>query len=146
MQNKECIFCKLANGEIPCYKVYEDKEVLAFLDIAPAVKRGGHTLVIPKAHYTLLTEIPEALLAKLMSVVKVVTKALLIGSDGVNVLQNNGRAAGQYVQHVHFHIVPRYNDDGIRIAHWEALKYAPGEIEKVQERVKELLGKVAKQD
>jgi len=134
-----CIFCRIVKGEIPSCKLYEDRDVIAFLDIAPAVKRGGHTLVVPKKHYELITDMPEDLLCKTMHVVKRMSCAILKEAEGINILQNNGKVSGQYVPHVHFHIVPRYKDDKIGLAHWEALKYHPGEIEKVQERIKKLL-------
>lgn len=134
-----CVFCKIAKGEIPCAKLYEDKNVIAFLDIAPAVKRGGHTLVVPKKHFEFVTGMPDELLEKVMHAVKKMACAIMKEADGANVLLNNGKAAGQYVPHVHFHIVPRYKDDKIGLAHWEALKYHPGEMEKVQERIKRLL-------
>lgn len=136
---EDCIFCKIAKGDIPCAKLYEDKDVIAFLDIAPAVKKGGHTLIIPKKHYEFITEMPDELIAKAMSAAKRISCAIMKEADGVNILLNNGRAAGQYVNHVHFHIVPRYKDDKIGLAHWEALKYHTGEMEKVQERIKKLL-------
>jgi histidine triad (HIT) family protein len=139
MESSDCIFCKIIKGEVPCNKVYEDKDIIAFLDIMPASKKGGHALVIPKKHYEMVTEMPEPLLGKTMAVVKRIACAILKEAEGVNVLQNNGKAAGQYVKHVHFHIVPRYEGDKIGIAHWEALKYHPGEIERVQERIKKLL-------
>ncbi|MBU2637957.1 MAG: HIT family protein [Nanoarchaeota archaeon] len=134
----DCVFCKIASKQIPCFSLYEDDDVIAFLDIAPATKKGGHTLVIPKKHYESITEVPDELLAKIMAVVKKITNAILKDADGVNVLQNNGKAAGQFVKHIHFHIVPRYNDDKIGIT-WECEKYDGGEIEKEHEKLKKLL-------
>lgn len=134
----DCVFCKIAKGEIPCHKLYEDNDIMAFLDIAPATKKGGHTLVIPKKHYESITEVPDELLAKIMAVVKKITHAILKDADGVNVLQNNGKAAGQFVKHIHFHVVPRYNDDKIGIT-WECEKYEDGEIGKEHEKLKKLL-------
>ncbi|MDI6738202.1 MAG: HIT family protein [Nanoarchaeota archaeon] len=137
--SSECVFCKIAKGEIPCAKLYEDREIIAFLDIMPATKRGGHTLVIPKKHYEHVTEMPDELLCKTMSVAKRVACALMKEADGVNILLNNGKAAGQYVKHAHIHVVPRYKDDKIGLAHWESVKYHPGEMEEVQARIKKLL-------
>lgn len=107
----DCIFCAIAAGEIPSFKVYEDDLVLAYLDINPFSK--GHTLVIPKAHATGLLDTPDEILAAVIARVKKVAahlkQALLC--DGFNILQNNGVAAGQTVMHVHFHIVPRYGNE-----------------------------------
>lgn len=107
----DCIFCAIAAGEIPSFKVYEDDAVLAYLDINPFSK--GHTLVIPKAHYAGLLDAPEETLATLVSRVKKVAAHVkgALGCDGFNILQNNGEAAGQTVRHLHFHIVPRWNGD-----------------------------------
>ena len=107
----DCIFCAIAAGEIPCFKVYEDELVLAYLDINPFAK--GHTLVIPKAHSTGLLDTDDAtlgaLIARVRKVAAHITKKL--GCDGFNIVQNNGEAAGQTVHHIHFHIVPRWNGD-----------------------------------
>lgn len=104
----DCIFCAIAAGEIPSFKVYEDGDTIAYLDINPCSK--GHTLVIPKAHYPDLAAIPDDALASLIQRVKAVAAKVVpaLGADGFNILQNNGSAAGQSVFHVHFHIVPRY--------------------------------------
>lgn len=104
----DCIFCAIAAGEIPSFKVYEDDLVLAYLDINPCSK--GHTLVIPKAHATGLVDTPAELLQQLIVRVQKVAAHLkeALPCDGFNILQNNGEAAGQSVMHVHFHIVPRY--------------------------------------
>ena len=108
-----CVFCAIAAGEIPSFKVYEDDLVLAYLDINPFAK--GHTLVIPKAHTTGLLDTDETTLAMLIARVKKVAAHLktALPCDGFNVLQNNGEAAGQTVPHIHFHIVPRYGKEPI---------------------------------
>ncbi len=110
-----CIFCRIVDGTIPATRLYEDGEVLAFLDIGPIVK--GHALVIPKKHLDPLTEVPADLLGRVMEVVQRVARAQVEGlkADGVNLHQCNGRAAGQEVEHVHFHVIPRFLDDG---HHW----------------------------
>lgn len=136
---ENCVFCKIIKGEIPCNKVYEDKEVIAFLDISPAAPEGGHTLVMPKKHYELLTDMPDNELATIMKVVKKVTSALLKISEGANVIQNNKRVSGQIVPHVHFHIIPRKQNDGVLIAHWASFRYKEGEMDKIQKRIKENL-------
>jgi len=109
----DCVFCAIAAGEIPSFKVYEDDLVLAYLDINPFSK--GHTLVIPKAHSTGLLDTDEATLAAVIARVKKVAAHLkaALPCDGFNILQNNGAAAGQTVMHLHFHIVPRYGNEPI---------------------------------
>lgn len=121
-----CVFCAIAAGEIPSFKVYEDDLVLAYLDINPFTK--GHTLVIPKAHSTGLLDTDEKTLAEVIARVKKVAAHLkaALPCDGFNILQNNGAAAGQTVMHLHFHIVPRYGAEPIvfesRPGDMEALK------------------------
>ena len=107
----DCIFCAIAEGEIPSFKVYEDDLVLAYLDINPFAK--GHTLVIPKSHAAGLLDADDKLLAELIVRVKKVAAQIKdrLGCDGFNILQNNGEAAGQTVKHIHFHIIPRWNGD-----------------------------------
>lgn len=119
----DCVFCAIAAGEIPCFKVYEDELVLAYLDINPFSE--GHTLVIPKAHTTGLLDTPEETLAALLARVKKVAAHLksALGCDGFHILQNNGAAAGQTVGHIHFHIVPRRNGDPIEFTN------RPGDME-----------------
>jgi histidine triad (HIT) family protein len=126
-----CIFCKIVAGEIPSAKVYEDTDVLAFMDIGPVVK--GHTLVIPKQHFDPITATPEPVLAKLLAVVKKIAQAQMNGlqAEGVNVMQMNGAAAGQVVPHIHFHVIPRFAADGHRW-NWAAKKYDdPNEMKKL---------------
>ena len=119
----DCVFCAIAAGEIPCFKVFEDDFALAYLDIIPFSE--GHTLVIPKAHTTGLLDTPEETLAALLARVKKVAAHLksALGCDGFHILQNNGAAAGQTVGHIHFHIVPRRNGDPIEFAN------RPGDME-----------------
>ena len=102
-----CVFCAIAAGEIPCFKVYEDDLVLAYLDISPFAE--GHTLVIPKDHTTGLLDTPPETLRNMIVRVQKVAAHLkdALPCDGFNILQNNGPAAGQTVPHLHFHIVPR---------------------------------------
>jgi histidine triad (HIT) family protein len=110
---EECIFCKIIKGEIPSIKLYEDEKTIAFLDIYPVAK--GHTLIIPKSHsatlYDISIEDAEAVGATVSRVAKTVKKVLKC--DGVNVYQGNEKAAMQEIFHVHFHVIPRYKDDGI---------------------------------
>ena len=107
-----CIFCAIAAGEIPSFKVYEDDLVVAYLDINPVSE--GHTLVIPKVHTEGLVDTPDETLAAVIARVKKVAAHLktALPCDGFNICQNNGEAAGQTVRHVHFHIVPRRAGSG----------------------------------
>lgn len=118
----DCIFCRIVRGEIPSTKLYEDEAVLAFMDIGPIVK--GHALVIPKAHYDPVTAVPPDLLGRLMLVVQKIAAAQIAGlhADGINLHQSNGACAGQVVPHVHFHVIPRFANDGHRW-NWNARKY-----------------------
>ena len=107
----DCVFCGIVEGEVPSFKVYEDDQVLAYLDINPFSK--GHTLVIPKEHSKGLLDTGDQVLSDLIAKVKKIAAhiAFALGCDGFNILQNNGDAAGQTVRHVHFHIIPRWNGD-----------------------------------
>ena len=118
MKNDNCIFCKIASGEIPSATIYEDEDFRVILDIEPASK--GHALILPKEHYANLYELPEELASKVLIVAKkVITRMTeIVGCDGYNVLQNNGEAAGQTVFHFHMHLIPRYKDDDVTIG-WE---------------------------
>ena len=106
----DCIFCKIVNGEIPCYKVYEDADFLAFLDITQTTK--GHTLVIPKEHVRNILSCDERIVAKTHELVAKLAKEICekLGANGVNILNNNEEVAGQSVFHYHVHIIPRYDD------------------------------------
>jgi len=131
---KGCIFCEIIRGEIPSSKVFENAKILAFLDINPVSK--GHTLVVPKAHYAGFSEIPADLLSELGQVLQRVGQAAKthLGSDGFNVLLNNGRAAGQLIDHAHFHLVPRSVGDGVM--GWPKVRpYAAGEVETVRSKL-----------
>jgi histidine triad (HIT) family protein len=114
-----CIFCKIIAGQIPCFKVYEDDAVVAFLDIGPLVR--GHTLIIPKEHVATVMEASEALLATINQRVPKITRAVLAatGAKACHVLVNNGAEALQSVSHLHFHILPRVSGDSFRIP-WNA--------------------------
>ena len=118
MKKEDCIFCKLANGEIPTNAVYENEEFKVILDLAPASK--GHCLVIPKNHYENALTADEEVPGKAMMLAVKVGKAMkeALGCDGVNILQNNGEAAGQTVFHLHIHVIPRWKGDGVGI-NWE---------------------------
>ena len=133
----DCIFCKLIKGEIPSSKVYEDKDVLAFLDIGPVNK--GHTLVIPKKHYETIWDVPDKVLGVMMVKSKEISKAIekAVKADGINIMMSNRKPAGQLVPHAHIHIIPRYKQDGYK--HWPQGKYEEGEMKSYAEIIKKNL-------
>ncbi len=134
----DCIFCKIVEKKIPSAIVYEDKHSLAFLDINPL--NPGHTLVIPKKHYETIADIPEKDLVELAKAVRKVAIAVekATGAQGLNVTQNNGKAADQLVPHSHFHIIPRFEGDGL-FSRWETKKYKEGETEETRKRISGLI-------
>ncbi|MBR5711986.1 MAG: HIT family protein [Lachnospiraceae bacterium] len=134
MSDNFCIFCEIANGRIPSATVYEDDNFRAILDIAPAHK--GHVLLLPKQHFENLLCADEDILAKALPIAKRIAVALkaVTNCDGVNVLQNNGTAAGQSVFHLHIHIIPRFEGDGI-LPVWEQGSYADGEAAEWASRI-----------
>lgn len=112
----DCIFCKIALGEIPCHKVYEDDDVLAFLDISQSTV--GHTLVIPKKHYDNFLSTPKELMNRCMNVAQTIGQIQIreLHAKGVNILTNCYKEAGQTVMHFHIHVIPRYFEgDGFRL-------------------------------
>ena len=131
----DCIFCKIAAGEIPSVKVYEDDRVLAFMDINPLSE--GHLLIIPKAHAATIYEITEddflAVMSATHKLAAAVKKAL--NPDGINLLQLNGRAANQVVPHLHMHIVPRWYGDGLTISQWDMVAGDMENIKAVAEKI-----------
>jgi len=126
----DCIFCKIAAGEIPSAKVLEDGSAFAFLDIGPLAE--GHVLLIPKGHFVTLDQMPPDVAAGLLRHLPALVKAVQAstGCRGVNVLQNNGAAAHQVVQHVHFHVIPRNAGDAFHF-NWPAGNYPPGRADKL---------------
>lgn len=117
------IFEKIVAGEIPSYKLYEDALVYAFLDIGPLAH--GHCLVIPKVCYVTLDEVPDDTAAAIGRVLPRLARAVMAatGAPGYNILQNNGAVAGQEVEHVHFHLIPKYDDGSGLTKSW-----TPGEL------------------
>lgn len=115
MKDENCIFCKIANGEIPSATLYEDDDFRVILDLGPASK--GHALILPKEHYPNLYEIPDEAAGKAMILAKkMVTKLTeILGCDGYNIVQNNGETAGQTVFHFHMHMIPRYEGDHVAL-------------------------------
>jgi histidine triad (HIT) family protein len=138
MGTDDCLFCKMVAGQIPVTKIYEDGDVLAFLDIGPI--SDGHTLIIPKQHFEKLHDCPPEILSKVASrlgkIAGAVTAAM--NSDGYNLLCNNGKAAGQLIGHLHFHIIARKTSDGL-FNRWPSYSYEQGKIEEIAERIRKKL-------
>ncbi len=124
----DCIFCKIINGDIPCTKIYENDKVLSFMDICPMNK--GHLLVIPKTHGATILDLPEPDFLAVMSATKMIAEAAnkALNPDGINILQLNGEAANQVVPHLHVHIVPRWDGDGLTVSQWVPV---PGDMEQI---------------
>lgn len=115
MRDENCIFCKIASGDIPSYTLYEDNLFKVFLDLSPT--SFGHALLIPKEHYENLFELDDEISSKALVVAKKVAAAMktALQCDGFNLLQNNGKIAGQTMFHFHIHLIPRYKDDNTKI-------------------------------
>lgn len=122
MKKDDCIFCKIAAGEIPSKTLYEDENFRVILDLSPATK--GHALILPKDHANNLYELSEETAAKVLVVAKQMATRMKekLGCDGLNLVQNNGEVAGQTVLHFHMHMIPRYKEDGQKI------NWTPGEV------------------
>lgn len=136
MKKDDCIFCKIAAGEIPSKTLYEDEKFRVILDLGPATK--GHSLILPKDHAANLYELQEETAADAMKLAK--KMALLMREklhcDGLNLIQNNGETAGQTVQHFHLHLIPRYKGDGQRI-NWVPSEPTQEELEAVRKEIAE---------
>ena len=115
MTKSDCIFCKLANGEIPTRSIYEDEDFNVILDMNPATK--GHALILPKQHADNLYDLPDDVAAKILPLAKKLATKLTdaLKADGFNLVQNNKECAGQTVNHFHLHLIPRYENDGQRL-------------------------------
>lgn len=135
MKDDNCIFCKLANGVFPTNSIYEDENFNVILDNGPATK--GHCLILPKEHYANLYELPEDTAAEAMKLAKKLAKALTekLSADGLNLVQNNGAAAGQTVNHFHLHLIPRYENDGQHIL-WKPTEPSAEELKALCEQLK----------
>lgn len=133
----DCVFCKIVAGEIPCYKVYEDDDFLAFLDMYPV--NNGHTLVIPKKHYDNIFELPENVASKYFVVVKKIAEIVkkIMNADGINIGMNNLPAAGQVVFHSHIHVIPRFKNDGLN--HWGNKEVDPLEMQRIANEMNNFL-------
>ncbi|MDO8592446.1 MAG: HIT family protein [bacterium] len=130
----DCIFCKIISGEVPSLKVYEDEFTLAFLDINPV--NPGHTLVVPKKHLVNFEDADEETLCRLIKIVKKVGFSLKnnLSAPGYNVAVNNDPIAGQVVPHLHFHVIPRKENDNIKL--WPQRSYAGGEATEILKKIK----------
>ncbi|MCI8692734.1 MAG: HIT family protein [Lachnospiraceae bacterium] len=136
MRKDDCIFCKIANGEIPSKTLYEDERFRVILDLGPAAR--GHALVIPREHASDLYELPEETASQVLVLAKkiAVRMADKLHCDGLNLIQNNGEAAGQTVPHFHLHMIPRYLKDGQKIG-WVPGKPTQEELEAVRKQITE---------
>jgi len=138
MRKDDCIFCKIANGEIPSTEICENEGYRVILDLGPASK--GHALVLPKEHYDNITEMPEQAIGEAFSLAGKVGKAMQrgLGAAGFNLVQNNGTAAGQTVFHFHIHIIPRY-ENGPEMVAWTPGKAEPEELKATAESIRKAL-------
>ena len=138
MSENNCVFCKIISGVFSSTTVYEDDNFKAIFDISPASK--GHTLVLAKKHVENIFEMDEAIAANGLSVISKIATAIkeALSCDGINIIQNNGEAAGQTVNHLHFHIIPRFNNDGV-ISTWVNKSYENDEANQIAERIKSKL-------
>lgn len=136
MRDDNCIFCKLANGEIPTATLYEDEDFRVILDASPAAK--GHALILPKQHYANLYELDDSVASKVLVLAKkMITKMTdILGCDGYNIVQNNGEAAGQTVFHFHMHLIPRYKNDKSGFG-WKPGKLTDEDRDEILEKLKE---------
>ena len=136
MKDCNCIFCKIANGEIPSTTIYEDEDFLVNLDLGPATR--GHALLLPKNHFANLFELDDETAQKAILVAKKMAGKMktALGADGFNLVQNNGEAAGQTVFHFHMHLIPRYENDNAGIL-WEPGETTPEDMAEVKRLVDE---------
>ncbi len=136
MKKKDCIFCKIANGEIPSKTLYEDEKFRVILDLGPAAK--GHALILPKDHFDNLYELSDETGAGVMKLARKMATVMTekLACDGFNLVQNNGEVAGQTVFHFHMHLIPRYEGDGQRIKiGWEPGKPDQEELEEIRKMI-----------
>jgi histidine triad (HIT) family protein len=131
-----CIFCKIAKGEIPSTKIYEDENIISFLDINPSVK--GHALVVPKKHFENIYDVDDETLKNIVSVAKKIAlkQKEALKCDGGNIFLNVNRSGGQLVPHIHMHVVPRYDDDGKELKFSSHDKYFEKEMKTYSEKLK----------
>ncbi len=136
MKKEDCIFCKLANGEIPTNSIYEDDMFRVILDLSPATK--GHALILPKEHYANIYEIPEDIAGEAMKLAKklAISMTKKLNCCGFNLVQNNGTYAGQTVMHFHIHLIPRYEEDGQNLL-WNPMHPTDTELQSIKEYLQE---------
>jgi histidine triad (HIT) family protein len=136
MKKEDCIFCKIANGEIPSKTLYEDAEFRVILDLGAATR--GHALILPKDHAANLYELPDETAGKVMVLAKRMATVMRekLGTDGLNLVQNNGETAGQTVLHFHMHLIPRYKNDGQKIG-WVPGEPTQDELEEIKNIITE---------
>ena len=134
MKKDDCIFCKIANGEIPSKTLYEDDKFRVILDLGPASK--GHALILPKDHYANLFELPEECAGEVMKLAQKMAVKMkeTLGCEGFNLVQNNGELAGQTVFHFHMHLIPRYREDGQKIG-WKPQEVSAEELEEIKNQI-----------
>lgn len=134
MRKDDCIFCKIAAGEIPSKTLYEDDKYRVILDLGPATK--GHALILPKNHYANLYELPDEDASEVICLAKkMITRVTdKLGCDGYNIVQNNGEAAGQTVFHFHMHLIPRYVDDG-QVIGWKPMEPSQEQLEEIKNEI-----------
>lgn len=127
----DCIFCKIIEGEIPSYTIYEDLDFKVILDAFPSGE--GHTLILPKKHIENVFDIDDTLLAKAHQLAKKVATGVknYLDCEGLNILQNNGSCAGQTVFHYHIHIIPRNPEDGLKFG-WKTQELSKEDFEKIK--------------
>ena len=136
MRDENCIFCKIANGEIPSVTLYEDEDFRVILDLGPASK--GHDLILPKNHYANLFEMPDEVAAKVLPIAKKVAAHLkeTLQCDGINLVQNNGEVAGQTVHHFHMHVIPRYEGGNAKDVTWSHSEFRAEELDAIRDQIK----------
>ena len=135
MKKDDCIFCKIAAGEIPSRKIYEDSDLIAIMDLNPTSK--GHSLIIPKDHCTNIHDIDEDIAAKVMKTAKkLATKmTVALNCDGFNLLQNNGETAGQTMFHFHMHLIPRYKDADNNMLKFTSVSFSDEEMDAIRDQI-----------
>lgn len=137
MKDCNCIFCKIAGGDIPSNVIYEDDKCAVILDASPATK--GHALILPKEHYADIFAIEEDMLTHVIQTAKKVATRMkeVLGCEGVNIVQNNGTVAGQTVFHFHMHVIPRYEaDDNTGVIEWNHKEFSETEMAAIRDSLK----------
>ena len=135
MRDENCIFCKILNGDIPSRTIFEDEAFQVIMDVEPATK--GHCLILPKNHYANLFEMPDEVAAKVLPIAKKVAAHLkdTLQWDGINLVQNNGEAAGQTVHHFHMHVIPRYEGGNTKDVTWSHSEFRAEELDAIRDQI-----------